>query len=366
MLSKEEYTFYNRHLLLENIGEAGQISLKKSKVLVVGAGGLGCPVLTYLTGAGVGHIGIVDGDTVNVANLHRQTLYGYKQLGLLKTDAAIERLKDLNPYVRFQGYNHNLTSANALIILNDYDVIVDATDNFPVRYLINDACVILDKPYVFASLDRFQGQLSVLNYRGGPTYRCIFPNPPDPQTAPGCSQVGVLGVVTGILGSLQANEVIKLITHNEHIMSGKILMVDVLKNQFYAIAVQKDKSSIDKVLDLRKGVADSEYIRFCDSSNNDVSVSVEEVKRKMDMQEQFQFVDIREKGGETSLENSIKIPVSQISQRIQTIDKDITLVLYCDKGVDSQKAAAEFKKHGLKNVYSLQGGLRAWQAYIKM
>jgi len=363
MLSKEERHYYNRHLLLKNVGEQGQLALKKSKVLVVGAGGLGCPVLTYLCGAGIGHIGITDGDTVSVSNLHRQTLYGHRHIGLLKTDAAIQQLSDINPYIELIGYSKNLMAGNVREIFNDYDIIVDATDNFPVRYLINDACVILNKPYVFASVDRFQGQLSVLNYKDGPTYRCIFPEPPNPETAPGCSEVGVLGVLPGILGSLQANEVIKMIIGSGDVLSGKILMVDSLTNGFYTIDVQKVTNSYNQVLDLESGVADSEYFSFCNPEKNSVeNISVEQVRIKISNQENLQFVDVRNGDNNDYIESSLRIPLSKIDQKIDIIDKKAPIVVYCDKGIDSRKAVEKFKNYGLKNVYSLFGGLRAWNA----
>ena len=212
MFIQEEKSFYSRQLLLPEIGETGQQKLKQARVLVIGAGGLGCPVLTYLAAAGVGHIGIVDADIIDKTNLHRQVLFGFSQIGMPKVEAAINRLKDLNPYVTLKGFYENLLPENAIEIIKSYDIVVDATDNFPVRYLINDSCVILDKPFVLGSIDRFQGQVSVMNFKdnngvSGPTYRCLFPYPPKPESAPNCSQIGVIGVLPGIIGSFQANEV---------------------------------------------------------------------------------------------------------------------------------------------------------------
>ena len=364
MLSREEQHYYNRHLLLEDVAEEGQLALKNSRVLVIGAGGLGCPVLSYLAGAGIGHLAVVDGDRVNLSNLHRQPLFGFKNVGELKTVAAVSALKDLNPYIEIKGYSENLTAGNALKIIKDYDIVVDATDNFPVRYLINDACILMGKPWVFASIDRFQGQLSVLNYEDGPSYRCLFPKPPSPGTAPSCSQIGVLGVLPGILGSLQANEVIKMLTGKGDVLSGKLLMIDTQRNVFYNVVVKKNEKSAAAVLDLKSGVADSDYYNFCSSAvNSFAEISVEEIKRRMDQKERIQFLDIRSENYNDGFADALHIPLSELEQKIAMIDVNVPLVVYCEKGVDSMTAVDKLKSRGLKNVYSLLGGMQAWKTY---
>jgi len=245
-LNKEEIQYYHRHLILSQIGKTGQQALKKAKVLIVGAGGLGCPILMYLSGAGVGRIGIVDPDKVTVSNLHRQVLYGFSQVGEFKAEAAVNRLKDLNPNIVLEAYAQRVSPENAGDLISQYDVVVDATDNFPTRYLINDFCVYLDKPFVSGSIDRFQGQLSVLNFTDNqgkkcPTYRCLFPTPPAPEIAPDCSQNGVIGVLPGIIGNLQANEVIKMICGVGEVLSGKVLMFDALSNQTMLFSIQRNE-----------------------------------------------------------------------------------------------------------------------------
>jgi len=364
MLSREEQNYYNRHLLLEDIAEEGQLALKNSHVVVIGGGGLGSPVLSYLAGAGVGHLAVVDGDRVSLSNLHRQPLYGHNNVGELKTAAAIPKLKELNPYIELKGFSENLTAGNALEIIKNYDIVVDATDNFPVRYLINDACITLGKPWVFASIDRFQGQLSVLNYEDGPSYRCLFPRPPSPGTARACSQIGVLGVLAGILGSMQANEVIKMITGRGDVLSGKLLMIDSQKNVFYNVAVKKNEKSASDVLDLKSGVADSEYYNFCSSALNGFDeISVEEIKRKIDRKEKIQFLDIRSENYNDGFSDALHIPLKELDQKIDMIDVNVPVVVYCEKGVDSMTAVDKLKNSGLKNVFSLLGGMQAWKTY---
>lgn len=365
MLSKEESFFYQRHLLLDDFGEKGQVALKKAKVLIVGAGGLGCPVLSYLAGAGVGCIGIIDGDKVDITNLHRQILFRYKDVGRFKSDVALQQIKDLNPYIRLKGYNKQLSAGNVLSIVKEYDIIVDATDNFPARYLINDACVILNKPFVFASIDRFQGQLSVFNFKKGPTYRCIFPKPPKPETAPNCSQTGVLGVLPGILGVMQANEVIKMIVGLEDILSGKILMIDTLKNNYFTIKVKRNEIAVKSILDLKSGVKDKDYYVFCNSfENKDQDISAAEVLQRIKKQEKFQFIDVRDTNGVDNIKESIHIPLSKIDQDYTLIKKDTPAILYCDQGITSKIAVDKLRKYGLKNVYNLAGGLYAWNILI--
>lgn len=360
MLSDNEQNYYSRQLLLDGIGEAGQRALKEAKVLVVGAGGLGCPVLTYLARAGVGQLGILDGDRVNVSNLHRQLLFGYPDLDKFKTDVVINKLKDINPYIKCEGFNRYLTTDNVLDVMKNFEIVVDATDNFPARYLINDACVSLNKPFVFASVDRFQGQLSVFNYNNGPTYRCVFPNPPKPETAPNCAQTGVIGVLPGILGMLQANEVIKIIVSLGQVLSGKLLMYDALQNTFYKVDVEKNPESIKAVLDIKAGIDNEQYYNFCNPADQAIrEISVEEIQQKSI--QNFQFIDIREKNNSDQIPGSIRIPLSRLDQMYTRINHDVPAIVYCDEGITSKIAVIKLLKSGFENVFNLKNGLSDWK-----
>lgn len=362
MFNNEEKSFYNKHLLLSEIGYPGQLLLKKAKVLVVGAGGLGCPVLSYLCGAGVGVIGIIDGDKIDISNLQRQVLYSYDETGQFKAQTAADKLRKSNPFIEFRVFNENLSVKNTLWIIESFDIIVDATDNFPTRYLINDACVQLDKPFVFASIDKFQGQLSVFNFKQtlgspGPTYRCVFPEPPSPKTAANCSELGVLGVLPGVLGALQANEVIKIICSSGSVLSGEMLIVDLLKMTFYSIKIQRDNKAVSEVVDLKNTPQESIYENFC-SLNSAKLLHIDPLE--IDKLQGVQFVDVREEGHFRGLDNSIKIPASQIMTHTNLLSSKKNIVLYCDYGITSQKAASELIGLGRENIYNLQGGLQRW------
>ena len=268
MLSQKEIQRYSRHLLLPEIGNKGQELLCSAKVLVIGAGGLGCPVLQYLTAAGVGVIGIVDFDRVEESNLQRQVLYWVDDIGKCKAETAVVKLSKQNPLVKFNSYNLYLNNENALDIIKDYDIVVDGTDNFATRYLINDVCVFLNKPFVYGSVDRFAGQVSVFNHTGkdgikGPTYRCIFPVPPSSESALNCSESGVLGVLPGIIGTLQANEIIKIITGAGEILSGKLLLVDALGINFTTLEVKRTEEGISNVPQKAEAFSQMDYAYLC-------------------------------------------------------------------------------------------------------
>ena len=239
---------YNRHIILSEIGQAGQDKISNAKVLVIGAGGLGCPILQYLTAAGVGSIGIVDFDSVNISNLQRQVLFGTSTLGKNKAEAAKQRLEDLNDEISIVAYPKKLTHCNAVDLFHKYDIIVDGTDNFETRYLVNDACIISNKPLVFGAIYKFEGQVSIFNYKNGPSYRCIFPHPPEKGSIPNCSEVGVLGVLPGIIGAMQANEVIKIILELGNMLSGKLLCFNALTLQNSIIRISRSEKTIQSVL----------------------------------------------------------------------------------------------------------------------
>jgi len=371
MLAIEEKSFYNRQLILPEIGEAGQKKLQHSKVLVVGAGGLGCPVLTYLTAAGVGNIGIIDADIVDKSNLHRQVLYGFSQIGLPKVKAAAERLKDLNPNINLQGYFEKLEPENALRIISNYDIVVDATDNFPSRYLINDTCIILDKPFVLGSIDRFQGQLSVMNFKdkddvAGPSYRCLFPHPPEPESAPNCEQNGVIGVLPGIVGTMQANEVIKMIVGFGDVLSGKLLILDTAGATSYTIKIDRNDKMIRLAQSLEDNLQNYDYVDFCHLKNKDIAeIEPGSLKGKIENNEKVQIIDVRENGSVEQIDGAIKIPLSKIAGNIDVIDRDIPLIVYCDYGITSMSAVGALNKAGFKNVYNLKGGLSAWNKEVE-
>jgi len=366
--SKAELERYSRHLILPEFNIAGQRKLKSSKVLVVGTGGLGSPLLLYLAAAGVGSIGIVDFDVVDESNLQRQVLFTVDDVGTPKVDAAKRKLLALNPHIQIATYNIRLTSQNALEIIEPYDVVADGTDNFPTRYLVNDACVMLGKTNVYASIFRFEGQLSVFNYLDkdgdrGPTYRDLFPTPPPPGLVPSCAEGGVIGVLPGILGSLQANEVIKVVSGVGDPLAGRLFLIDTLSFETRTLKINKSELTpvIDQLID---------YEMFCGISDQSVSnvneISVNELRDKIDRHEKFQLIDVREPyeyeianiGGEL-------MPLGQLDQFVRQIDKDKTVILYCKVGERSARAIEYLQdNHGFKNLYNLKGGITAWAEKI--
>ncbi|WP_298548499.1 molybdopterin-synthase adenylyltransferase MoeB [uncultured Aquimarina sp.] len=330
MLSREEKTQYNRHLILDEIGEEGQNKLASAKVLVIGAGGLGCPVLQYLTAAGVGTIGIIDDDEVDQTNLQRQILYTIDDIGRSKAKVAAEKLSRLNPFVFFKVYEEKLDADNALELFEEYDIIVDGSDNFPTRYLVNDACVLTDKPLVFGSIFKFQGQVSVLNYENGPTYRCLFPNPPASGAVPNCSDIGVLGVLPGIIGSLQTNEVIKMITGIGEVLRGKLLYFDALTLQQQVLSFKKnDTIEVDQLED--------DYDFFCGiRSNTFEEITPLELKQN---HENYQILDVRtiEEYNNFNI-GGIHIPLDMVLNRVLELNNHKPIVVCCQSGIRSKKA----------------------------
>ncbi len=329
MLSNEEKAQYSRHLILNEIGTEGQEKLKQAKVLVIGAGGLGCPILQYLTAAGVGTIGIIDNDVVDQSNLQRQILYTHNDIGKHKASVAASRLKLLNPYIHFNTYIEYLSKDNALQLFSEYDIIVDGSDNFPTRYLVNDAAVISNKPVVFGSIFKFEGQVSVFNYKNGPTYRCLFPNPPQADAVPNCSDIGVLGVLPGIIGAFQANEVIKLICEIGIPLSGKLLSYNALSMQQHIFSYQKNATIIINTLD-------KDYDGFCGVFANAEDITYDEFQKQST---HYNLLDVR-----TDLEREIDhiggfhIPLDELEERYNEIPQDKPLVVYCKSGMRSQAA----------------------------
>ena len=347
-MTNEEKRRYARHIILPEIGLEGQQKLKQAKVLVIGAGGLGCPVLQYLTAAGVGVIGIVDFDIVDESNLQRQVLYSTEDIGKHKAEVAQEKLSKQNPFIRLNTYVLHLSSANALEILSLYDIVVDGSDNFATRYLVNDACVILKKPLVFGSIFKFDGQLSVFNYKDGPTYRCLYSEPPEEGTMPSCAEIGVIGVLPGIIGSLQANEVIKIITGIGEVVSGTLVLLDALTMQFtsFTISANSENKKIQKLID---------YAVFCETIQE---ISAEDLKQKIGKNEDFQLIDVREPE-EYQLKNigGTLIPLNTLAQNLDKISLEKEVIVHCASGARSKKAISFLKDKGFKKVLNLKNGL---------
>ena len=353
---------YNRHIILSEIGQKGQNKLANAKVLVVGAGGLGCPVLQYLTAAGIGTIGIIDFDVVEESNLQRQVLYGTSSLGKNKAIAAKERLSDLNNTIKIHAYFEKLTHDFALDLFEDYDIIVDGTDNFSTRYLINDASVIKNKPLVYGAIYKFEGQVAVFNYNNGPSYRCLFPNPPKKDSIPNCSEIGVLGVLPGIIGSLQANEVIKIILGLGEVLSGKLLCYNSLSNGFNTLTINRLDSEIEKVLATKDNFHNLSEDLNCETLIPEISI--EQAFKK----ETAQFIDIREYDESPKVDglNAIQIPLSELDNNIDKINTIKEIIFFCQAGNRSQTAVSIAQRHQLNNCFSLkEGALEIIQYMLK-
>lgn len=373
--SKDELERYSRHLIIPEFNIAGQRRLKAAKVLVVGTGGLGAPLLSYLVAAGVGTIGIVDFDTVDDSNLQRQVLFTVDDVGRPKVEVAAERLRAQNPFVTIKTYQTALTSHNALEIINDYDVVADGTDNFPTRYLVNDACVLLNKVNVYASIFRFEGQAAVFNYTDrdgkiGPNYRDLFPAPPPPGMVPSCAEGGVLGVLPGILGSLQANEVIKVVTEVGEPLSGRLFIFDALTFENRTLKFHRDpENPLNGENPTQTELID--YDQFCgipsqEKKSTVKEISVRELHELIENKKNFQLIDVREPyeydianlGGELA-------PLKQLEKYANRVATDKPVIVHCRSGKRSQQAIEQLEeKHGFTNLYNLRGGILAWAEEI--
>lgn len=362
--SRAELERYSRQLVLPELGQEGQRRLKESSVLVVGVGGLGIPASVYLAAAGVGRVGVVDGDVVERSNLHRQTIYSEADVGRPKARVAGERLRDVNPHITVEAHELRLSSSNAMEILKGYDVVVDCTDNFPARYLINDACVLLGRPDVYASIFRFDGQASVFDSRRGPCYRCLFPEPPPPDSVQDCAQAGVLGVLPGIMGSIQAVEAMKLLLGEGNALVGRLLLFNASDASFNELRFKKNEGcpvcgrnpSIRKLID---------YEQFCGLRKEPLGVeeiTPRELKRLMDGPGRVVVLDVREPYEHElcSIEGSSLIPLGELGQRAGELDKDADVVVYCHVGVRSARAVMLLSSMGFARVRNLKGGISAW------
>ncbi|WP_417363117.1 ThiF family adenylyltransferase [Galbibacter sp.] len=348
---------YIRQTTLKGFGAAGQARLQSSSVLIVGAGGLGVPVLQYLNAMGVGTIGIVENDKIELSNLQRQPIYSEQDIGKPKIKVAIEKLQAQNPTTIFHCHAEFLSTQNALEILKPYDVIVDATDNFPTRYLINDACVILNKPFVYGALHAFEGQVSVFNYQLGPTYRCLFPQMPGKNEMPDCNVNGVLGIIPGIIGNFQALEVIKILTGIAEPLSGKLLLYDGLTQKIQQVSFKTNPEN-----KLRTQLEERYEHISCDLS---ASVGVEEFEKMLHNPKQFQLVDVRspEEFSDFHLEDSINIPLQELPNRTDEVDLNREVVLICQSGIRSEKALNYLNQQFECTIYQLEGGLQNYTHY---
>lgn len=367
-LTKDEIQRYSRHLIMPEVGIEGQLKLKQAKVLLVGAGGLGSPMALYLAAAGVGTIGIIDFDVVDFSNLQRQVVHGTKDVGRKKLDSAAETMLDINPNVNVIRHEVGLTSENALDIIKDYDIVADGTDNFPTRYLVNDACVLLGKPNVYGSIFRFEGQASIFGAPGGPCYRCLYPEPPPPGLVPSCAEGGVLGILPGVVGLIQATEVAKLILGQGEPLVGRLLLYDALGMRFRELKLRKNPDcpvcgthrTITKLID---------YQEFCGVPKAPPpappaasEIEPQEVKARIDRGDKFILIDVREPH-EYQICNipfAQLIPLGTVAARLGEFSKDADIVLHCKSGVRSGKAQAIFKEAGFKHVLNMKGGILAW------
>jgi adenylyltransferase/sulfurtransferase len=372
-LTKDEILRYSRHLIIPEVGIEGQQKLKAAKVLLVGAGGLGAPLGLYLTAAGIGRIGMVDFDVVDFTNLQRQVIHSTADVGRKKLDSAAEKMKAINPAVEIVKHETALTSENALDILKDYDLVVDGTDNFPTRYLVNDACVLLGKPNVYGSIFRFEGQATVFAYEGGPCYRCLYPEPPPPGLVPSCAEGGVLGILPGTIGLIQATETVKLILGIGEPLVGRLLLYDALGMRFRELKLRKNPDcpvcgehrTITKLID---------YHQFCgvpaapgrpagqEVKVREGEIDVIELKQKLDRGDNFVLIDVREPNEYKicHIPGSKLIPLGEFPKRVGEFDPQADIAIHCKSGMRSAKACAILRQAGFGHVRNVVGGILAW------
>lgn len=371
-LSNDEILRYSRHLIMPEVGMEGQLKLKQAKVLCIGAGGLGAPLAMYLAAAGVGKLGVVDFDVVDFTNLQRQVIHGTKDVGRPKLASAAETIAEINPNVEVVGYETRLTSANALELFKDYDIIADGTDNFPTRYLVNDACVLLGKPNAYASIFRFEGQATVFYAREGPCYRCLYPEPPPPGLVPSCAEGGVLGVLPGIMGSIQALEVIKLILGKGNSLIGRLLVFDALGLKFRELKLRKSPDcpicgpnrTITELIDYEQfcGIRGEEHV----PDTKVPEITPVELKQMMDEQKPFVLIDVREphEYDICRIPGSTLIPLGEVARRMHELNSADEFVVHCRSGVRSAKAVDFLMKSGFRKIHNLKGGILAWSDQV--
>ncbi len=371
-LSNEEIARYSRHLIMPEVALDGQKKLKSARVLTIGAGGLGSPLALYLAAAGIGTLGVVDFDVVDESNLQRQIIHGTSDVGRPKMESAQDRIKDINPNVHVEAYEEALTSENALEIFKDFDIIVDGTDNFPTRYLVNDACVLLKKPNVYGSIFRFEGQASVFYAEEGPCYRCLYPEPPPPGLVPSCAEGGVLGILPGIIGTIQATETVKLILGTGKPLIGRLLLYDALDMRFREMKLRKDPScpicgenpTVTELID---------YQEFCGipqanaqaAADRVPEITVQELKERLDDDLGVSVLDVREPHEyEVANIGARLIPLGELPERLIELDRDETFAIHCKTGGRSARAVKLLQEAGFENVYNVKGGITAWSEEI--
>jgi sulfur-carrier protein adenylyltransferase/sulfurtransferase len=372
-LGKDEILRYSRHLIMPEVGMDGQLKLKQAKVLCIGAGGLGSPLALYLAAAGVGKIGIVDFDVVDFTNLQRQIIHDTNDVGRPKLTSAKETIHDINPFVEVVGYETHLNSSNALDIFKDYDIIADGTDNFPTRYLVNDACVLLGKPNVYGSIFRFEGQASVFYAKEGPCYRCLYPEPPPPGLVPSCAEGGVLGVLPGIVGCIQALETIKLIIGSGDSLVGRLVLFDALRMKFRELKLRKNPDcvicgpnpTVTQLID---------YEQFCGIRGEEQAtaevkipeVTAPQLKQMMDENKPFVLIDVREPHEYQicSIPGSKLIPLGDVPRRMNELNSADDIVVHCKSGMRSAKAVDLLMKSGFRKIHNLKGGILAWSDQV--
>ena len=367
-LSKEEVQRYSRHLIMPEVGMEGQLKLKRARVLTIGTGGLGAPLGLYLAAAGVGHLGLVDFDVVDSSNLQRQVTFTTADVGKPKSEAAKARLSALNPAIEIISYETRLTSDNALELFRDYDIIVDGTDNFPTRFLVNDACILLGKPNVYGSIFRFEGQATVFGYPDGPCYRCLYPEPPPPGLVPSCAEGGVLGVLPGIVGSIQAMETIKLILGAGEPLVGRLLLFDALAMRFRELKLKKNPDcpmcgknrTITKLIDYEEfcGIRGEEAPAMTDGIPE---ITATELKARQDRGEKLFILDVREPHEYQICNlNGKLIPLGELPRRVNELDSSVEMVVHCRSGKRSADAIHFLQTAGFKKLWNLKGGVLAW------
>jgi adenylyltransferase/sulfurtransferase len=371
-LSKDEILRYSRHLIMPEVGMEGQLKLKSAKVALIGTGGLGAPLGMYLAAAGIGRIGLVDFDVVDFTNLQRQVIHGTKDVGKKKLDSAAETMLDINPYVEIDRHETALTSENALGILKDYDIVVDGTDNFPTRYLVNDACVLLGKPNVYGSIFRFEGQATIFAYPGGPCYRCLYPEPPPPGLVPSCAEGGVLGILPGTVGLIQATETVKLILGIGEPLIGRLVLYDALAMRFRELKLRRnpecpvcgDHPTITKLIDYQEfcGIPNQTHQEAPMAGGIEGDIDPVEVKSKIDRGDRFVLIDVREPHEYQicNIPQAKLIPLGDLPKRVNELDSADEIVAHCKSGMRSAKAVDFLKQAGFKKVRNMKGGILAW------
>ncbi len=367
VLPVDELRRYSRHIALPEVGLDGQLRLRQARVLVVGAGGLGSPVALYLAAAGVGRIGLVDDDRVDLTNLQRQVLYGTSDLDLPKTERARLRLVDLNPHVEIVPHELRLGAANALDVLGPYDVVIDGSDNFPTRYLVSDACVLLGKPHVYGSIYRFEGQVSLFWAGRGPCYRCLYPEPPEPGTVPSCAEGGVLGILPGVIGALQATEAIKLVLGRGTPLLGRLVLFDALELRFRELALRRDPAcpacGENRTIHT---LTDAPAACRVDARAGVPEIDATELRRRIDAPDAPLVLDVRTAGewAIAHIEGATRIPLDRLTERLDELDRGREIVVYCHFGSRSATAAAVLLRNGFSHVRSLAGGIDSWSADV--